>query len=145
MKYLKIYEEFTDHISVKDLEVKDSTIPNSGKGLFTLVDIPKDTPIVEFTGKKISQKRADRLTGSKSEYLIELSDGSLLDVYESKSVAKYANDAAFSGGKNNSEIQEFEGNKIWLVSTKKIKAGQEVFCSYGKEYWESWKKQNSKS
>jgi SET domain-containing protein len=148
MKYLKLYENF-DSVSIKDLEVKESTIPNSGKGLFTLVDIPRYKQIVEYAGKEISREKIKELkskgkfNGVRSDYLIELSDGRIVDVYNSKSVAKYANDAEFGGGKNNSKIQEYEDGKIWLVSTKKIKAGEEIFCSYGPEYWESWKKEQN--
>ncbi len=142
MRHLKLYEEFQDGVSIKDLQVKESSIPNSGNGLFTLVDIPKDTQIVEFTGEEVTKEEIKKLTGVRSNYLIEMSNGRIVDVYNSDSVAKYANDAEFGGGKNNSEIQEYEDGKIWLVSTKKIKAGEEIFCSYGPEYWESWKKEN---
>jgi len=35
----------------KDLLVKTSSLPNSGKGLFTKVFIPKKTRIVEYQGE----------------------------------------------------------------------------------------------
>ena len=35
----------------KHLVVKDSSIPGSGKGLFTKIFIPKGTRIVEYKGK----------------------------------------------------------------------------------------------
>lgn len=52
--------------------------------------------------------------------------------------AKYANDAeAFSKLelKNNSKITLDDEDNVCLIATKKIKSGDEIFCSYGAKYW----------
>jgi hypothetical protein len=53
--------------------------------------------------------------------------------------ARYANDAAGLGrvkGLKNNCVYETEGNQCWIVSTKDIAAGEEIFVSYTKEYWD---------
>lgn len=155
MKYVKLFEEFSVVKTAKKkpspkkgkVEVKTSTIPNSGKGLFALQDFEKGDEIVEFTGKEISAAEIEKLTGEKAEYLVAKSDGTTIDVYNSKSPAKYANDhdgylkktkgSGFTK-KNNSEIQELDNGEIWLCATKAIKEGDEIFCSYGTRYWTNW-------
>ncbi len=39
-------------LPAKHLEVKTSTIPQSGKGLFTAVDVPKGAVITEYIGRR---------------------------------------------------------------------------------------------
>ena len=43
----------------KQLEVKESTIPGAGKGLFTKIFIPKGTRIVEYKGKLTTWKEVE--------------------------------------------------------------------------------------
>lgn len=47
MKHLRLFEEFVN-TEYEELEVKQSSIPNSGRGLFTLVDIDEGSKIAEF-------------------------------------------------------------------------------------------------
>ena len=65
-------------------------------------------------------------------------NGSILDAMHSECFAKYANDAeAFSKleFKNNSKITLDDEDNVCLIATKKIKSGDEIFCSYGAKYW----------
>ena len=136
MKHLKLFEEFKSNVG--NLEVKTSNIPNSGDGLFTLTDIKKGELICEFTGVEISPKEAAKLEGIRGHYLIQRDNGTILDVFNSDSPAIKCNDARGSNFKNNASINEVENGEIWLIATRRIKAGEEIFCSYGDEYWENW-------
>jgi SET domain-containing protein len=136
MKYIKLFEEFESNIP--ELEVNTSNIPNSGQGLFTLVDIERGDLIAEFTGVEVSDEEMEKLSGPRAHYLVSKSDGTTIDVYDSDSPAIKTNDARGSKFRNNSEIQELENGEIWLVAKRRIRAGEEIFCDYGESYWENW-------
>ena len=53
--------------------------------------------------------------------------------------AKYANDASGmmkATVKNNAIIALDEDGSVCLTASKNIRAGEEIFCNYGKAYWE---------
>ena len=65
-------------------------------------------------------------------------DGNIMDSQNTNCFAKYANDAkgfTTSKYKNNAKITLDNDGNVCLKATKKIKAGEEIFCSYGKAYW----------
>ncbi len=122
----------------KHLIVKKSTIPGSGLGLFTKVDIPKETHIVEYKGRITSWKEADHDDGNNF-YLFYIKRYHVIDARPyKKAFARYANDAngfqKVKGLKNNSTYA-LDGLKAFLESTRDIKAGEEIFVDYGKKYW----------
>ena len=118
------------------LTVKSSQIENAGDGLFTEVPIKKGFIIAEFTGKVLTVEELEELTEEEQRYLIDI--GNDLTLFCKDCFAANANDANFgnSGFKTNSKIEMWK-NKVYLVATKNIKAGAEIFCSYGKEYWKN--------
>ena len=123
----------------KQLVVKRSTIPNSGKGLFTKKMIPKGTRIVEYKGKVSSWKEADHRNGGNG-YIYYVKRYHVIDALPTpKALARYANDARgmskIKGFTNNSEYLE-DGLKVYITSKKDIPPGGEILVGYGKEYWD---------
>lgn len=123
----------------KDIVVKRSTIPNSGKGLFTKKFIPKGTRIVEYKGKVITWKEAERLADSENGYIFHFTNSYCIDARNTKkSVAGFVNDAQgltrVEGLKNNTEYIT-EKKRCFIDATKDIPAGAELFVGYGAEYW----------
>jgi hypothetical protein len=54
--------------------------------------------------------------------------------------ARFANDAAGLGrvkGLKNNSVYRIEKNKCFISSTRNILAGEEIFVSYSKEYWDA--------
>jgi SET domain-containing protein len=121
------------------LYIKSSQIKNAGKGLFTAIDIYKNEIISLFKGEIIANKEAKkRAELNEDKYFINLLDDSILDSMHTDCYAKYANDTAGlskSNFKNNAKITLDEDNNVCITASRKIKSGEEVFCSYGKRYW----------
>lgn len=118
------------------LEIKTSQIPNSGLGVFAKCDIPKNAYISRFKGKIVRDLYNVPLPNIY--YLVEMEDGSTIDVYNAKEKGKYINDAAglirVPGLKNNSVIT-YNNGKTYIMATRKIKKGEEIFVGYGSSYW----------
>ena len=122
------------------LFIKESQLPNSGNGLYTAIDIYKDEIIAQFNGEVLLDKEAEkRATSGNDAYFMNLLNGKILDCKNTDGFAKYANDASgFSKSdyKNNSKITLDENENVCLVALRKINSGDEIFCDYGKKYWE---------
>ena len=126
----------------KDLVVKTSTLPNSGKGLFTKVFIPKKTLIIEYQGKICKWKDVEATFDNGYIYDVNRNYG--IDAGDRpKFLARYANDASglskVKGSDNNSRYT-VKGSQVFIESIEDIPAGTEIFVSYGKEYWDVVKK-----
>jgi uncharacterized protein len=122
----------------KFLYVKKSTIPDSGKGLFTKVSIPKGTRIVEYKGRRSTWNEVKDEDG-KNGYIFYINRNNVIDALPWKSaLARYANDARglvkIKGFLNNCDYI-VDGLKAYIESKKDIPAGSELFVDYGKDYW----------
>lgn len=135
-----------DSIDAKEADylfVKTSQLSNAGNGLFTSIDIYKDEVISLFKGEALSAKEAATRAKNKTDgYFINMLDGSILDSKNTTCFAKYANDSqglTKTKYPYNAEITLSDEEEVCLVATKKIKSGEEIFCSYGKAYWKKFK------
>ena len=129
----------------KQLYLKKSNLPGAGKGLFTKKDIPKGTVIVEYKGRIHTWADIKHEDG-KNGYLYYINSKRVIDAKPfKKALARYANDARgwsrTKGLRNNSEYIE-KDKRCFIKSTRKIKAGEEIFVGYGKEYWDTMKELN---
>ncbi|HEX8516892.1 MAG TPA: SET domain-containing protein-lysine N-methyltransferase [Bacteroidia bacterium] len=121
------------------LFVEVSSLPSSGNGLLTAIDIFRGEIIAVFKGEVLSDLQAKlRMRKGKDQYFISMLNGKMMDSMNADCFAKYANDASGLSGssfKNNSSIGLDGRNNICLIATRNIKTGEEIFCSYGKKYW----------
>jgi uncharacterized protein len=122
----------------KQLFVRKSTIPNSGKGLFTRKSIPKGTRIVEYKGK-ISTWKDVKDEDGRNGYIFYITRNHVINALPVKTaLARYANDARglvkIKGLNNNCDYIS-DGLKAYIESKKDIAAGSEIFVDYGKDYW----------
>ena len=122
------------------LYVSLSQLPASGNGLLTAINIYKGEIISLFKGEILTGAQATlRAKKGKDRYFINMLDGSIMDSMKTKCFAKYANDAKGSKNlhfKNNSKISLDEDNNVCLIAIRNIKMNEEIFCSYGKKYWD---------
>lgn len=123
----------------KSLRVRKSQLPGAGKGLFTAKYIPKGTRIVEYKGRVTSWKDVDHKGGSNG-YIYYISRNHVIDASRNtKALARYANDGRglyrIPGIVNNAAYVE-DDKKVYIESIRDIAPGEEIFVSYGKEYWD---------
>lgn len=121
------------------LYIAGSQIPDAGDGLYTAIPIWEHEIISVFKGEILSQDEADqRAKARRNQYFINMPDGTIMDSMHVKCFAKYANDAEGlikTGSGPNSAITLDDDNRVCLVAMRDIRAGEEIFCSYGKRYW----------
>lgn len=120
------------------LVVKKSKLPGAGKGLFTKKFIPRGTKIVEYKGRITTWKDVNHHKGENG-YIFYVKRNHVIDAAPyKKALARFANDARginkVKGMINNAEYKE-SGLRVFIVSTKDIPAGSEIFVDYGKDYW----------
>ncbi|HEU4903732.1 MAG TPA: SET domain-containing protein-lysine N-methyltransferase, partial [Flavisolibacter sp.] len=113
----------------KHLFVDESTIPGAGKGLFTSIDIPKGTRIVEYKGRRTTWK--DVKNDSTNYYIYTINRNNVIDAQKTLSaLARYANDARglvrVKGITNNCVYVNDDG-RAYIESVKNIPAGAEIF------------------
>jgi SET domain-containing protein len=122
----------------KHLVIKKSKIPGSGKGLFTKMQIPKGTIIVEYKGKASTWKEVAHDEG-RNGYIYYVKRSYVIDASgRKKELGRYANDAQglakIKGLRNNSEYVS-EGLRVFIQAKENIPAGAEILVAYGQEYW----------
>jgi hypothetical protein len=125
----------------KHLFVEESTIPGAGKGLFTKIDIPKGTRIVEYKGRRTTW--SDVKNDSTNYYIYTINRNNVIDAQKTLSaLARYANDAkGFTRVKGiiNNCVYVNDGNRAFIESVKNIPAGSEIFVDYTRDYWKVMK------
>lgn len=128
------------------LIVKTSKIPNSGKGLFAKSLILKGTIIGEYKGKRVTEAHCERVAQKgKDIYIYDLGNGVILDGIRSvRCKTRYINDATgfkrTPGLSNNSRFKvDTKQSKVFVVAKRNIKPNEEIYASYGKDYWDTLK------
>ncbi len=98
----------------------------TGLGLFTLRSIKKGQRIIEYVGDIITNEEADRRGG---KYLFELDEKRSIDGHARSNTARYINHSCRPNAEGLTT-----GSRIWVWAKRDIKAGEELFLNYGKEY-----------
>lgn len=131
------------------LLVKRSQLPGAGKGLYTTKAIRKDSKIIEYRGEIIGYNEyRRRARKAEDHYLFYLRRDLCIDALHTPQYkARYANDAAgltrVKGHRNNSDYIIF-GDKCFIVASRNIQAGEEIFVNYTKPYWDCMRKRLKK-
>lgn len=132
------FEEI-DLLEEEYLYVQPSQIKGAGSGLYTTIQIFKNEIIAIYKGEILTNKEANlRAANGNNLYFMNMPNGKIMDCMQSNNFAKFANDAnglTTLGFTNNAQITINEKTQICLVAKRKIKANEEIFCSYGKHYW----------
>ena len=145
-KTLEIICEDSDYYN---LEVKQSTIPDAGNGVFTTAPFSEGDIICVYRGRigKNFGKSSDKvLTIDKDISIDGYNIGSLInDIIEVKHYSKedIVKKLLFAQKFDKLDLEyncKFtkKGNVVLITATKDILAGEELFISYGYQYWFTW-------
>lgn len=129
---------------LKVVKVKKSQLPKAGNGLFVLAEFKRGDIICEYEGELVDWPECERRAQQGFEgYVFFFSKKRCVDAYFTPwAVGRYANDARgigrVPGLRNNAqyEIKTKGGEKrVYIVATRTIRPGEEVFVHYGDDYW----------
>lgn len=114
--------------------VRGSTIHN--RGIFARIDVPKDVPIIEYVGEKITKAESTRRgvalgekakkTGGAAVYIFTLNSRYDLDGGYPGNPARLINHSCDP----NCEAYIMKG-RIWIYSLREIQKGEELTYNYG--------------
>ena len=116
-------------------KVKKSNIDK--RGLYASKDIKPGTKIIDYIGKLITKKEAQKNTkfdNSKDIYLFNINEKYDLDGDFKWNTARLINHSCSP----NCEV-EGEGLKLWITSLREIKKGEELTYDYGFGYDQDYK------
>lgn len=122
-------------IITKNWKVKKSIV--HGNGIVATENIKKNIKIIEYIGEKVSKIKGDKISeeriknylGKKNEgsvYVFELNKKYDIDGSPLYNKARYINHSCDP----NCEV-DIINNKIWIISIKQIKRGDELSYDYG--------------
>lgn len=104
--------------------------PIHGRGVFALRKIPKGTRIIEYKGRLITDKEADRRysrlhENSPHTMLFSIEGGLVIDATRRGNSARWINHSCAP----NCEIEE-EGHRVFIDARRHIKPGEELTYDY---------------
>ena len=122
-------------ITSKYIEVRESEI--HGTGVFAKTKVPKDKKGIEYIGEKITKKESARRSialieknqGSQTDgavYIFEVNKRHDIDGNIPENTARFINHSCDP----NCEPDVIK-NRVWLISSRKIKKGEELGYNYG--------------
>lgn len=99
-------------------------------GLFALEAIPRDRKVIEYTGDRLTWAQADRRfrrlgAGSRNTYFARVTRRLAIDGYFGGSGAQFANHSC-----DLSLVPQRLRGRLWFVSRRKIRAGEELTVDY---------------
>ena len=113
------------------VKVKKSAV--HGRGVFAIKDIPEDTLIIEYTGRRISSDEADEMWPVDPDdpfhtFFFSLSSGETIDGGTKGNASRWINHSC----EPNCEAREgTHGKRVYIYSLRDIKKGEELSFDYG--------------
>ena len=101
----------------------------TGLGLFATRPIRKRARIVEYKGRLIGTKEANRLEARGNRYLYEINSRWTIDGTPRSNIARYANHSC------NPNAESYNVKlRVFLRALRNIKPGEEIVYDYGTDY-----------
>ncbi|MEM7672397.1 MAG: SET domain-containing protein-lysine N-methyltransferase [Verrucomicrobiota bacterium] len=120
--------------SESDFEVRDSSIPKIGKGLFAIRLIRPGDTIGFYLGKIINDKMAEEEPYISSRYLVYVCADHWIEGRIDGNYTRFINHS----NKPNAElVTSVRWKSARIKALKLIRPGDEIFFDYGEDYWEA--------
>lgn len=117
-------------------EIRSSTIPEAGRGLFSLVQISIEDTIGYYTGKILNNKTFNNPRRPPSDYILYLcNDYIIIGEGPLANYTRYINHS--SKRPNAFLIVSTRWKTARFEAIEEINPGDEIFFNYGENYWES--------
>lgn len=111
---------------------------NTGLGLFATETIKKGTRVVEYTGRRLNAKQAERIEDeTENRYVFEVDDKLSIDGSPRSNMARYVNHSC----RPNCESYQY-ARRIFYRAKWTIHPGQELTVSYGRDYFHAFIKEH---
>jgi uncharacterized protein len=116
--------------------IKKSTIKGAGKGIFAKHDIKKGITVAQYIGVMVPMYFVD-LNFYDSDYIFQsINELLAIDANDPLSCyGRYANDSLSQMKINVKFTKAMNEDGAKLIAIKDIKKGDEIFISYGYNYW----------
>lgn len=121
--------------------VRTSTIPGAGFGCFAEMDFEAYDVVTEYGGVIITEEDNKK---NRSDFVFRCSDGTRYDacivLNPLQEQGRFINDARGTENENNCtwyECKHVTPPMLYILASKSIKKGEELFIPYGEEYWEN--------
>ena len=111
--------------------------PIHGSGVFAVKPIKKGTRIIEYKGKRLTHKEADKLYGGGAEsghtFLFTLNDDYVIDANQEGNSARWINHSCAPNCESICESAEDDDpmhDRVYIEALRNIKAGEELSYNY---------------
>ncbi len=101
---------------------------SAGLGLFSTSIFKKGERIVEYVGKRLTNKEVDEIV--ENRYLLQINDRYTIDGSARTNIARYANHSC----NPNAETKTVRG-RTYIFARKNICLNEEITWNYGKNYF----------
>ena len=122
-------------MSEKLVEVRNSTI--HGRGVFAVKPIKKGSRVIEYKGKRLTHKEADRIYGGTSEtghtFLFTLNDYYVIDANQGGNAARWINHGCAPNCESiceDGKEGDLASDRVFIEALRNIKAGEELSYNY---------------
>jgi len=119
---IEIIEDSEEYVIVKSSEIH-------GTGIFTSIDVSKDSKIMRITGEVITGNECERREEEENNvYIFCNDDDSYIDAINTEKIKYINHDCNY-----NCEVIENDNETLYLIADRDIKAGEELTIDYGYE------------
>jgi hypothetical protein len=100
----------------------------TGRGVFACEDIPRDVCIAEYVGRVVKE---EELANDRLKYLFSVSKNKMIDGNVPENRARFINHSCRPNCR-----AEGPNGRVFIMTKRKIKEGEEITYHYGKEYFD---------